>query len=46
MELDAPALAAAQLGVALGNCGSEVTKDAADIILLDDALRASLLVFL
>lgn len=37
---DAPALAAAQLGVALGNCGSEVAKDAADIILLDDAFES------
>ncbi|MFT6765941.1 MAG: Ca2+-transporting ATPase, partial [Alteromonas naphthalenivorans] len=34
---DAPSLAAAELGVAMGNTGSEVAKEAADVILLDDS---------
>lgn len=33
---DAPSLVAADLGVALGEIGTEVAKDASDIILLDD----------
>ena len=33
---DAPSLVAADLGVAMGSIGSEVAKEAADIILLDD----------
>src|SRR3989339_611346 len=33
---DAPSLVAADLGVAMGKIGSEVAKEAADIILLDD----------
>lgn len=36
---DAPSMAVSQLGVVMGGAGSEVAKEAADIILLDDALE-------
>ena len=37
---DAPALAAADLGAAMGNIGTEVAKQAADIIILDDSFSS------
>ncbi|MBU0611933.1 HAD-IC family P-type ATPase [Patescibacteria group bacterium] len=35
---DAPSIVAADLGVAMGKIGTEVTKEASDIVLLDDNL--------
>lgn len=37
---DAPSLVAADLGVSMGKIGTEVAKDASDIVLLDDNLKS------
>ena len=40
---DAPALKAAQIGFAMGICGTEVAKEASDIIVMDDSFASLIL---